>query len=148
MTDLSHVRVPNQRDPAADSAPDFERLTSSTKRLGSMIAEHEAKAGSDRSANPDSQQLTAALDQIRRASTLLGSLEDRSSDLQQRFDELSARSERKREETEARLQESEARVEQALDRARRAEEQLRDAVEQLRQLTEIVHEELAPRLRG
>lgn len=148
MTNLSHARVQGRPDIADDSAPDFERLASSTKRLGSMIEQHKAKAGTDQIAHPDSEQLSAALDQIRRASSLLGSLEDRSSDLQERFDELSARSERERREAEMRLQDSEARAEQALERARRAEEQLRDAVEQLRQLTEIVHEELEPRLRG
>lgn len=147
MTNLSHARVQHGPEAPENSAPDFERLASSTKRLGSMIEQHEAMAGADRSSGPDSQQLSAALEQIRRASSLLGSLEDRSSDLQTRYDELSARSERERREAEARLQASEARAEEALARARSAERQLRAAEEQVLQLAAVIHEELEPHLR-
>jgi chromosome segregation ATPase len=147
MTNLSHATVHHRSEPLEDAAPDFGRLTSSTRLLGSMIEMHEAKLGSERPSNPDSRQLSAALDQIRRASSLLGSLEDRSSDLQASYDELAARSEREREEAEARLEASEARAEQALERARVAEQRLREAEDRLRQLAAVIEEELGPCLR-
>jgi DNA repair exonuclease SbcCD ATPase subunit len=145
---MDGVQVPEKPDSGEGSAPDFERLTSSTKRLGEMIDAHAAKAATHFPA-PDSGQLSAALDQIRRASNLLGSLEDRSSDLQSRFDQLSAQSERERRETAARLQLAEAATLQALERARIAEEQLREARDQLREAEEELRgaREIRDRLR-
>jgi chromosome segregation ATPase len=129
------------------SGAGFERLASSARGLGSMIEQHD-ELGGDRLPTPSSEELSAALEQIRRAASLLASLEDRSNDLQASYDELSARSERERREAERSLRAAEARAEQALERARVAEEQLRDAKDQLRQLAALVHEELAPQLRG
>src|SRR3954452_18114632 len=131
---MDGVQVPEKPDSGEGSAPDFERLTSSTKRLGEMIDAHAAKA--TRFPAPDSGQLSAALDQIRRASNLLGSLEDRSRDLQSRFEQLSAESDRERRETGARVQLAEAATLQALERARVAEERLREAQEQLHEAEE------------
>jgi hypothetical protein len=87
----------------------------------------------------------AAVELIRRASSSNRTLEDRAMELEAQLDSLSERSARDLESSESRAEQAEERARAANARTLLAEQRLGEAEERLRQIIEVIGEELSGR---